>query len=171
MVTSPTSRPTFPQPAASTGATHTRRLVGLLFVSTAMIAAAYASAFRTGGPPAWAAWAMIIGIAVMIITTIALGAARHPADLRRLATPLLFTLLVIVGSFGCALLLPAESAASRLVLGLPLRAAMVVYGVGVLPMLVLPLFYALTFEELTLSDADLARVRAAADAMSTRANQ
>ena len=46
-------------------------------------------------------------------------------------------------------------------LGLPPRAAVVLYVIGFLPVLVLPLAYALTFDALTLSEADLARARAA----------
>jgi len=41
----------------------------------------------------------------------------------------------------------------------------VLIGIGLLPLLVLPLAYALTFDEMTLSEADLARVRDAARAL------
>ena len=62
----------------------------------------------------------------------------------------------------CALALPADlGAAEPLLLGLPRRAAIVVYGIGLLPVLVLPVAYALTFEAQTLRDEDLERVRAA----------
>jgi hypothetical protein len=37
----------------------------------------------------------------------------------------------------------------------------VLYGVGLLPVLVLPLAYAFTFREMTLDAADLERIRAA----------
>ena len=39
---------------------------------------------------------------------------------------------------------------------------MIVYGVGLFPVLVLPVAYALTFDEQTLRAEDLARVRASA---------
>ena len=62
-----------------------------------------------------------------------------------------------------ALALPAnESALSKLWLGLPARAAVVIYGVGLLPIIVLPVAYAMTFETLTLSSEDVDRVRAVA---------
>ncbi|MBA2239290.1 MAG: hypothetical protein H0W24_11405, partial [Lysobacter sp.] len=51
-------------------------------------------------------------------------------------------------------------AAEPLLFGLPQRAAIIVYGVGLLPTLVLPVAYALTFEAQTLRDEDLERVRA-----------
>jgi hypothetical protein len=50
------------------------------------------------------------------------------------------------------------------VLGLPRRAAIVLYGIGLLPLFVLPVAYALTFDEMTLSEEDLERVRRAAAA-------
>ena len=43
-----------------------------------------------------------------------------------------------------------------------MRAAIVIYGIGLLPIIVLPVAYALTFEAMTLSAEDLERVRAMA---------
>lgn len=132
------------------------------FGSTLCIALAYASAFFSGGAR-WGVWSMVVGLATMVVALMVLGASRGAtagdAGVRRLVLPLLFTFVVIVGGFGAALLLPGEGADARIVLGLPLRAAIVLYGIGLLPMLVLPLVYALTFDELTLREEDLARVR------------
>jgi hypothetical protein len=59
--------------------------------------------------------------------------------------------------------MPAESGVDTgLWLGLPPRAAVVLYGIGLIPLLLIPLAYAFTFEEQTLSDGDLERVLAAA---------
>jgi hypothetical protein len=67
--------------------------------------------------------------------------------------------MLVIG-FGAALALPAtEGPLSRLWLGLPARAAIVIYGVGLLPIFVLPIAYALTFETQTLSAEDVERVR------------
>jgi len=56
--------------------------------------------------------------------------------------------------------LPAnEGPASTLWLGLPLRAAIVIYGIGLMPVVVLPVAYALTFETQTLTADDVERVR------------
>jgi hypothetical protein len=63
---------------------------------------------------------------------------------------------------------PQEGAGGPLLLGLPLRTAIVLYGVGVVPIAILPLAYALTFDSSTLSEADLVRVRAANADMRTR---
>ena len=68
---------------------------------------------------------------------------------------------VLVVGFGAALALPAtEGPLSTLWLGLPARAAVVIYGVGLLPVIVLPVAYALTFETQTLNAEDVERVRA-----------
>ena len=67
--------------------------------------------------------------------------------------------------------LPAtESPLSRLWLGLPARAAVVIYGIGLLPIVVLPVAYALTFETQTLNAADVERVRELAKEYRERGN-
>jgi hypothetical protein len=76
-----------------------------------------------------------------------------------LKIPFAFVILMLVIGFGAALALPAtEGPLSRLWLGLPARAAIVIYGVGLLPIFVLPIAYALTFETQTLSAEDVERV-------------
>ena len=133
-----------------------------MMAGTLAVAAAYASAFATGGPPAWAPWAMVTGIALSCVGFMALGAARPGRGLGPLLLPLGFTFVVLVAGFGAVLALPAgDDAAGRLWAGLPLRAALVLYGVGLLPVVALPLAYALTFRRTTLDAADVERIRAA----------
>ena len=89
-----------------------------------------------------------------------LGAERERGGVGRLAIPFAFVILTLIVGFSLALALPAnEQADSPLWLGLPARAAIVVYGIGLLPAIVLPLAYALTFETQTLSSEDVKRVR------------
>lgn len=138
----------------------TKRLaIGATLFATCCIALAYGSAFVDGGTR-WGAWFMVIGLATMVVSLMALGMVRREGGVGRLALPLLFTFLVLVAGFGAALSLGPEGAGAAVFLGLPLRAAIVVYGVGLLPIIVLPLTYALTFDAMTLSDEDLTRVRA-----------
>jgi hypothetical protein len=132
-----------------------------IFVSALLIAAAYASAFLAGGAAVWAPWAMGVGTAAMMVAATALGAAR-PAGLGPLKIPFALTFLILAGGFALALSLPAGGASPTLFLGLPARAAVILLGVGLLPLLVLPVAYAATFDAMTLSDADLERVRRAA---------
>jgi hypothetical protein len=137
----------------------TRVAVGALALGTAAIAAAYASAFLPGGAPGWAAWAMALGVPLDLVATMILGAAQRG----RVPTGMLaaFALVgaMLAGGFALALALPGDlGAAEPLWLGLPRRAAVIVYGVGLLPVVVLPVVYALSFDAETLRPEDLARV-------------
>ena len=89
----------------------------------------------------------------------ALGAARGRAGIGKLKIPFAFVFFVLAGGFCLALGLPDETVNSPLWLGLPLRAAIVIYGIGLLPIVVLPVAYALTFDTQTLSQSDIDRVR------------
>ncbi len=85
---------------------------------------------------------MIVGCGVLVSGAVMLGMAR--SGLPRGATwgAGMFVLADIVAGFGAPLFLPAERAGAALMLGLPLRAAIEVYGVGLLPVLVLPVLFA-----------------------------
>lgn len=134
-----------------------------LLAGTLAIAAAYLSAFLPGPPTAWAPWALAYGAATVMVAASALGAARPDGGLGRLKLPFALAFLIVAGGFSIVLSMPGVDAADpALFLGLPPRAAVVLLGIGLLPLLVMPLSYALTFEDMTLNDADLARVRAAA---------
>jgi hypothetical protein len=142
-----------------------RSALAVLVLSTVLIAAGYASAFLPGDPPAWAPWALAMGTAAMMVASMALGAARA-GGIGRLKLPFAGVFLVLAGGFGAVLALPpTDPLDPTLWLGLPPRAAIVMYGIGLLPLFFLPLSYALTFDEMTLSEADLARVRDAARAL------
>lgn len=138
-------------------------LTGIV-LSLLAIAAAYASAFGAAGASGWAPWAMALGTSALLVSLMALGASRH-GRLGALWLPLAATFAVLAAGFGLALWLPAEAADADLWLGLPRRAAIVLYGVGILPLLIVPVAYALTFDRLTLTAADLARI---SDAMAAK---
>ncbi|HSU12745.1 hypothetical protein [Longimicrobium sp.] len=142
----------------------TKRLaLGTLVLAALAILAAYASAFLPGGAPKWAPWPMALGMPAALVAIMVLGAARN-GRVGKLALPFAFSGLVLATGFALALALPAdERAASPLYGGLPLRAAIVIYGIGILPIVVLPIAYALTFSEQTLNADDLERVRRAGE--------
>ena len=136
--------------------------VGVLVAATLLLAATYAAVIVTGATPWWAPWSYLVGVATVMMATMVLGAARGRGGVGRLALPFVLIYALVLAGFGAALVLPAETAADTpLLLGLPRRAAIVLYGIGILPLFLLPLAYAFTFETMTLSDADLARVREA----------
>lgn len=131
-----------------------------LFAAIAAIAAGYAAAFGARGTPVWAPWLLALGIPAALGAIMILGAARGDRGVGPLKLPFAFVIIMLVMGFGAALALPAtEGPLSRLWLGLPARAAIVIYGVGLLPIFVLPIAYALTFETQTLSAEDVERVR------------
>ena len=131
-----------------------------LFVGTLAIAGGYAAAFMRGGTPAWAPWLLALGIPGTIGAIMILGATRGNRGIGPLKLPFLFTVGILAVGFCAALTLaPSETATSHLWFGLPIRAAIVIYGVGLLPIVVLPVAYAVTFESQTLSAEDVERVK------------
>jgi hypothetical protein len=142
--------------------------VGTFFASTVGVACVYASAFLPGGAPPAAVPLLIVSIATMMVSTMIIGVSRG-GSIGRLALPFAFAWLVMVVGFLAVFLMPAETAAApALFLGLPRRAAIVLYGVGLLPLFAMPFAYALTFEDATLSEADLDRLRSEATAILAR---
>jgi hypothetical protein len=134
-------------------------LLGLL-AGVLAIAIGYAAAFLPGGTPVWAPWLLALGIPTALGAIMILGAARGRMGIGPLKYPFAFVVAVLAIGFCAALALPAtEGPLSKLWLGLPARAAMVIYGIGLLPIIVLPVAYALTFEAQTLSADDVERVR------------
>lgn len=132
-----------------------------IVAATACNLVAYASAFVPGGAPRWAAWLFAMSTVALMTAIIVLGAARGRGGIGPLAVPVAIMATLLAGGFAAALALPPVTADSPLWLGLPPAAAAVIYGIGLLPILVLPVAYARTFDALTLTDDDLARVREA----------
>lgn len=134
-------------------------------LGTVGIALAYASAFGPRAVAAWGPWLMAAALPVTMVALMLLGVVREHRRLGRLRAPVALVLLLVAGGFLLALWLPPDRADGPLWLGLPPRAAVILYGVGLLPLFILPVAYALTFDALTLDAADLAMVRDARDAM------
>lgn len=136
-----------------------RRALAGLGVSIAVMAASYGSAFLPGGAPGWAPWGAAVAIPGALVSTMILGAARD-GSVGRLAWPFAFVFVVLAGGFCLALAVgAAEPGEGRLWMGLPAGAAVILYVVGFLPLAVVPVAYALTFDELTLRDGDWERIR------------
>jgi len=149
-------------PADTPAPSRARRapLAGVV-MGTVGIALAYASAFAPPPVAAWGPWVMAVALPVTMVALMTLGVVRDDRRLGRLRAPVALVFVLVTGGFLLALGLPAEGPDAPLWFGVPPRAAVILYGVGLLPLFILPLAYALTFDDLTLSDADIARVRAA----------
>jgi hypothetical protein len=132
----------------------------VLVLSILAIAAGYASAFAPGGTPKWGPWMLAIGIPAALGAIMVLGATRGSKGIGKLKLPFLFVFVVLASGFCLALGLPiTEAKGATLLFGLPIRAAIVIYGIGLLPIVVLPVAYAITFDTQTLSESDIARVK------------
>lgn len=134
--------------------------LALLVVSLGSIGAAYASAFLPDGAPGWAAPLLLVGSVVALIAISLLGAASggKGAD-RRLLAPLVLAGALLVGGVGAGFLLSDPEPGAALYGGLPAGAAFLLYGAGLLPLLVVPLAYAWTFPRTGFGDGELERVR------------
>lgn len=133
-----------------------------LTAGAVMIAMAYASAFVPDGVPGFAPRLLVGGMSLLLVGLLSLG-----AQTRRGVGPIagMFVLLGlwVAGGFLVVMLMPAADPENPLiVLGLPLRAAILVYGVGVAPALIVPWSYAHVFDKLTLLDGDLDELRSVA---------
>ncbi len=125
----------------------------LALVLLALAAPAALLAFCLGWP--WIG-ALASGVALPI-ALMSLGAARR-GRLGRLWLPLLALGLVLGAGWAAILALPHGGPD---VAGLPLATALMIFVMIPLPLVVLGLAYALTFDRLGLSSEDLERVRAA----------
>jgi hypothetical protein len=133
--------------------------LGSVVAGIVLIAIAYAAAFLSDGAPAWAAWPYMIGTSTAMVGMMVLGAARGRGGIGRLVWPFTLIYAVLLAGFGAVLLMPPESTTTTtLWLGLPARAAIIIYGIGILPLFLLPIAYALTFDSMTMSEEDLARL-------------
>jgi hypothetical protein len=132
--------------------------LAVLVLALMAIAAAYGSAFVVAGGASWSVPVFLLGVSLATGAMMAIGATRD-GRLGVLWVPILLTVAIVIGGLLLAWSLPGD--AEPLWFGLPRRAAIVLYGVGLLPMFVLPLAYALTFDRVTLRAEDIARVRAA----------
>ena len=144
----------------------------MLVLSTIAIGVSYATAFFRGGAPLWSGWLFATGMTGVLLGTLALGAMRPDRGLGRLVVPFVVMTLLLGGGLAAVFLLPGDlGAAEPLLFGLPRRAAIVLYVIGLLPTLVLPVAYALTFADQTLRAEDLERIRAAARAVRAEKGQ
>ena len=141
-------------------------ILGLVVISLVIVGAGYALTFFPGAAAGWAPWCLATGTCGALTSLMALGAVRRGRIAPVLRWVFAGTFFFCGGCFALALALPAnEGAGGPLLFGFPLRSTIVLVGVAVVPILVLPFAWALTFDSSTLSEDDLKRLRAAQAAM------
>lgn len=139
-----------------------RTALFLILSAVVAIGGAYGATLALGAAPAFAAYALAYGIGASTTGMFILGAVRAGRLAPSLVVAFTIVFVVVIGAFWLALGMPAaEGAGGPLLLGLPRRTAIVLYGVGLVPMFLLPVAYALSFDKGILSEDDIARVRAA----------
>ncbi len=141
-------------------------LLGLA-MSVAIAALSLGAAFGSAGPGVWPAIGLAWSTALLLGSLVALAARRGAKGRGLLLGSAALTLSIGTG-LTAALLQGVPSTSSSLWGGLPPGAALLIYGVGLLPALVVPVVYALTFDRSTLGPDDLQRLRDLHDASETR---
>ena len=137
-------------------------ILGLVVLSLLIVGAGYAGSFGPGGPPAWAPWCLSTGTCGTLMSLMALGAVRRGRIAPVLRWVFAGMFLFCAGCFAVALALPAnEGAGGTLLFGFPLRSTIVLLGIAVVPILIFPFAWALTFDSSMLSEEDLLRLREA----------
>ena len=132
-------------------------LVGIVMGATLALAA-YGAAALDGAASPIATWLMVAAIATTIPSCLLLGGVGVRRQTLVLVAAV-FTFVVLGGCLALALTLPADAAREAFVLGIPRRLAVVVYGIGVLPFLVLPALFARWFDTEGLDPDGLAELR------------
>lgn len=134
-----------------------------LMASMGLVGAGYLSAFFPFTPPVWGVGTLLVGSVAGLLSVSFLGAGERAAA-RRLRLPLGLVFVLLVGGVGAGLLLPDARTGDPLHGGLPLPAALLLYGAGLLPLLVVPLAYAWTFQGAGMGKVELAELVARARA-------
>lgn len=138
----------------------------VVFISLVVVAAGYALSFASGAAAALAPWCLAIGTCGALMSLMALGAVRRGRIAPVLQWVFAGMFVFCAGCFLVALAMPAnEGAGGPLLFGFPLRSTIVLLGVAVVPLLVFPFAWALTFDSAMLSEEDLRRLREAQAAM------
>lgn len=122
-------------------------------VLLALAAPATLLAFCLGG--VWSAWGAALAGVLFPVALMGLGAARR-GRLGPLRWPLLALGLVLAGGLAAVLALPNGGPD---VAGLPLATAILIFGIIPVPLAIVGLAYAATFERWTLPADDLERIR------------
>jgi len=128
-----------------------RAAIVFLFIASALILLSFLPGFRFG-PVLFAVLAVAFPVAL-----IALGAARQ-GRIGPLMAPLTILLVILEGSLVGMLILRGHVVEGPWVAGLPAAAAIQLLGMWLMPLGLVALVYAITFDSFTLREEDLRRL-------------
>lgn len=104
---------------------------------------------------------MVIAMSTCLMGVMLMGIDPKPGTGSATWLAVVAVFAVVAGGLLTAMFLPPDGGDDILWLGLPRRAAIVIYVVGLLPLFVLPAVYAIVFNSQTLDERDLDRMKAA----------
>jgi len=142
------------------------RAIWLLTFGLLLVVSAYALALV--GNTRLSPWGLALGAACVLASMLWLGARRAGRLPRTLGIALAVAGAATAAGFAWALFAPPPTAGGPLLLGLPRATAVMLVLAGVVPMVLLPIVYALAFEREVLDDDTLRRARDLRDAREKR---
>lgn len=131
----------------------------LLVAGLTFVASAYAMVLAgvgTSGAPVLIA----LGASAVLAGIACLGAARRGRATPRLAAAIVVAFCAVAGGLIVGLSLPAPTPEGALLLGLPRATGLMLLLTGAIPLLLLPVAFAIAFDDEVISDTDLEQLRA-----------
>lgn len=133
----------------------------LLVVGLLAVAIGYGATLSRVGV-GMAPWLLAIGSTSVLAGLALIGAARRERRSARLAAAIGIAFTAVGAGLVLGLALPPPPADGPLLLGLPRVTTILLLLAGLLPLLLLPIAFALTFDDEVISAVDLERLRSAA---------
>ncbi len=134
--------------------------VGLLALSSLALLVGYASAWWPSVAPRGVALLFAAATVLQLVAFVLLGARRRDGRLGAGWMAVVVLVALVGGILITTAAQPGSAEGEALLLGLPRRAAFVLYGVGIAPLLLLAGAFARGFAAWSATDADVARLRA-----------
>jgi len=131
-----------------------------IILAVLLILTGYGLAFGDEATARFGAVALAAGNALLAPAAMALGAPSHGRWARVIRIALWGTGLLLFSAVVVALAMPAAGPEAVLLLGFPRRVSIVLYGAGVLPLLILPALFAMSFDGSAFEPGRVDRVRA-----------
>lgn len=132
--------------------------LSLLVLGLFAVGAAYALVLTDRALRA-APWWLALGTTAVLAGMAMMGIARRGRATPMLARAAAVSCVSVAAGLVVPLVLPAPSAGEPLLLGLPRPTAILLSLVGLLPLVLLPIAYAVAFEREVLTEDDLAALR------------